>query len=117
MGTSLLRRSQVTTGCCTEYAYIYMTLLLLHRVPLQCLDEDNSVTVIRLLPGFAGSDAFVGHLLIFCDFCCTVCFERGRVVEVIVLPLGTSDGIVVGYTNPKELSAMRKTFKVLIKSV
>lgn len=43
-------------------------MLLLYRVPLQCLDEDNSVTVIRLLPGFAGSDAFVGHLLIFVTF-------------------------------------------------
>lgn len=43
-------------------------MLLLYRVPLQCIVEDNSVTVIRLLPGFAGSDAFVEHLLIFVTF-------------------------------------------------
>lgn len=32
------------------------------------MDEDNSVTVIQLLPGFAGSGAFVGHLFIFVTF-------------------------------------------------
>lgn len=91
-------------------------MLLLYRVSLQCLDEDNSVTVIRLLPGFVGSDAFTGRLF-FCDFRCAVCFGRGRVIEVIVLPLGTLSGIVVGYTNPKALSAIRRKFKVLMKSV